>query len=416
MTGGPLKAERLASVLERTADSLFVLDRDGRVVHATDRTCATLGCTRDQLVGEPLWEFVDSVASQDFERFWAAATQPDGLDMELVHRYLDGGVRPVRVRAHVDGSAEPPLLVAQAWSIRSHERLIEDLTRSEQRLNALLQAIPDMLFRLDSDGTILDFKAADQSQLAVPADQIIGRKMMELPLPADVRERGWTTILKAIETGERQQYEYRLEVPAGPRDFECRVVPSAAEECVCVVRDVTDRVTAQAEVVAQLEHLSEESTHDRLTGLLDRDAIRAELGRAICDASEDGSSVAVLFVDLDRFKQVNDRLGHATGDLVLRDAAASLRDSVRSSDAVGRVGGDEFVVIIRNVNGESQARTTAHKLAERLTRRIDSPVGPIELGASVGVAIYPRDGLATEQVLNAADRAMYTAKRGRDKP
>ncbi len=407
------KAQRLTSVLEHTTDSLFVLDRDGHVLYATDRTCTILGYPRDQLIGIPLWEFADGVGPDEFAAFWDEAKQPAGLDMEMLHRYLDGTVRPVRVRACVDETADPPFLVAQAWSIRSHEQLVEDLTRSEQRLNALLQAIPDILFRITTDGTILDFKAHDQDQLAAPADEIVGSSLADGLLPPDVAEHGLEAIQRAVETSERQSFEYRLEVPAGSLDFECRVVPSGPDECVCMVRDVTERVMAEAEFVAQLEHLSEESTHDRLTGLLDRDAIRAELRRAICAASEDGTSVAVLFVDLDRFKQVNDQLGHATGDRVLKSSALSLRESIRSSDAVGRVGGDEFVVVLRDPKGEAHAQAIATKLAKRLSRRIQAPRGVIKLGASVGVAIYPRDGLTTEQILNAADRAMYTAKRAR---
>jgi len=407
------EAERLAAVLERTADSLFVLDRDGRVLYLTERTCAILGCTRAQAVGAPIWDIVDSIQEEEFAGLWAGASQPDGLDIERTHRYLDGGVRPVRVRAVVDDSADPPFLVTQVWSIRSHEQLVEDLTRSEQRLNALVEAIPDILFRISTDGTILDFKAHDEDQLAAPPSAIPGSNLADGLLPPHVAEHGLQTIREAVATSEPRTFEYRLDVPAGSLNFECRVVPSGPDECVCMVRDITDRVLAEAEVEAQLEHLSEESTHDRLTGLLDRDAIRAELRHAICAASVDGTGVAVLFVDLDRFKQVNDRLGHATGDRVLKASASSLRDSIRSSDAVGRVGGDEFVVILRDSKGEAHARMIAQKLARRLSRTIQSPSGVIRLGASVGVAIYPRDGLTTEEILNAADQAMYTAKRAR---
>lgn len=413
MVGPPPEPARLTAHLERTTDSLFVLTRAGQVLHATDRTCARLGYGPGELVGMQLWDFTVGVTPAAFAAFWERARGPDGVDIDSQIRRKDGTQLHVRVRASVDDETDPPYMVAQAWSIDAQMKALEALARGKQRLDALLQAIPDLLFRIGTDGTVLDFKAEDQSQLAAPVDEIVGSNLADGPLPPSVVERGLEAIRRAVDTNALQRFEYRLEVPAGLRDYECRVVPSGADECVCMVRDVTDRVLAEAAVVAQLEELSEISTHDPLTGLLNRDALRLQVAHAIRDARAGGDSVAVLFVDLDRFKQVNDQLGHATGDVVLREAASALRDSLRSTDAVGRVGGDEFVVLLRNAKGEAHARTIGRKLSKRLTRTIEAPDGPIALGASVGVAIYPRDGLTTDEILNTADRSMYAAKRTR---
>jgi diguanylate cyclase (GGDEF)-like protein/PAS domain S-box-containing protein len=172
------------------------------------------------------------------------------------------------------------------------------------------------------------------------------------------------------------------------------------------VQDVTDRKLAA-------ENLFHQARYDGLTGLPNRSLLLERLELALCRASRSGTRTAVLYIDVDQFKLVNDSLGHATGDNLLVDIARRLREGVRTDDTVGRFGGDEFVVICEGLEGESDARN----LAERVGRLIDAPirVGKAQhyVTVSTGVAVGgPRD--TAEELLSDADAAMYRAKaRGR---
>jgi diguanylate cyclase (GGDEF)-like protein len=174
---------------------------------------------------------------------------------------------------------------------------------------------------------------------------------------------------------------------------------------VLCVSDITEATTMRRE----LEH---QARFDRLTGCLNPAASVAAVGRALAGAGEGGAGTAVLFVDLDRFKPVNDELGHAIGDLVLAAVADRLRELVRSDDRVGRIGGDEFLVVCPGTTWE-----VAGTIAERITAALDAPIvvgeSTVRIGASVGVA-WSRDAAATaESLVDQADAAMYARKRAR---
>jgi len=300
--------------------------------------------------------------------------------------------------------------------LESRDHAIDELARSEARLRALVEAIPDLLFRVSANGTFLDFKTPDEAQLAVPPDRIIGTNLAEGPFPPALVRRGLSAISDAIANDHPQTFQYELEVPLGKRHFECRVVRSGLDECVFIVRDVTDRVQADAALEAGLERLRESARHDRLTGLLDREAVRTMLDLAVRSAERRRTSVAVLFIDLDGFKEVNDRCGHLVGDAVLSEAASTIQAAIRSRDVVGRMGGDEFAVVLEDIKGPDEARAVGRKIAESIAADavVDDP--PIRLTASVGLALYPEDGADAPSLLDAADRAMYEAKRARVAP
>lgn len=157
------------------------------------------------------------------------------------------------------------------------------------------------------------------------------------------------------------------------------------------------------------------ASYDLLTGLPNRMLITRLLGQAVARAQRQDQRFAVLFVDLDRFKAVNDSLGHHAGDQLLIEIAQRLRDSVRASDTVGRLAGDEFVVILENIRSPEEVLA----LAEKLRHTVQEPV-PIEgqaaqVGASIGIALYPEHGRSVEELLRRADAAMYAVKAaGRD--
>ena len=158
--------------------------------------------------------------------------------------------------------------------------------------------------------------------------------------------------------------------------------------------------------------LREEATHDPLTGLANRRLFYDRLHQAIRHAHRYGGKMCILYVDLDRFKDINDRHGHHVGDVVLTEVAKRLTSSIRDSDTVARMGGDEFAVLLEAVQGREDCLTAAHNIEQALNADMGLFGLDVVIAASVGLAIYPDDGADEDALLRAADAAMYRVKSG----
>ena len=184
-----------------------------------------------------------------------------------------------------------------------------------------------------------------------------------------------------------------------------------AQRIVGVASDVTNRRQSEQRI-AYLAH------HDALTGLPNRALLQDRIEQAIAHSNRNATQVAVMFIDLDHFKTINDSLGHQQGDLLLQLVAARIQDGMREIDTVARLGGDEFVIVIPALSNDDQgsdATAVAQKLLERLSAHFHLPSHDLHIGASIGISIYPNDGATAEILMRNADTAMYHAKgRGRN--
>lgn len=292
----------------------------------------------------------------------------------------------------------------------------------------VLEAAPDALVIVDEQGTIL--------QLNDPTEQLFGYKRAELlgrPIEVLVPAR-----YHAAHVGHRTTYQQaprRRPMGDGPElyglradgtEFPVEISLSPLRTrgstlVIAAIRDISARKRAEAERShlirerALYAEISRLARHDALTGLPNRSLLRDRLEGAIASAHRHVHHLAVLFLDLDRFKQVNDSLGHATGDQLLQAVAARLSESVRTTDTVCRQGGDEFVILLSEV----QHREDAAAAAAKIISAVNGPhrVGPHELHVtvSVGIAMYPDDGSDADTLIRTADIAMYEAKdHGRD--
>jgi len=165
----------------------------------------------------------------------------------------------------------------------------------------------------------------------------------------------------------------------------------------------------------QIEHdnrvLESQALHDQLTGLPNRRLLADRLSMALVHARRDKSAMAVVYLDLDGFKQLNDRMGHGAGDLLLKLVANRLVGAVREEDTVARLGGDEFMLVLRNVGAPDDAATVARKAIEALAQPFDIEGNTVSITASAGVGVYPVHGEDADTLTKSADQAMYAAKR-----
>jgi diguanylate cyclase (GGDEF)-like protein len=189
-----------------------------------------------------------------------------------------------------------------------------------------------------------------------------------------------------------------------------RGTPSFSEDDRVHVQNLADRVAVALSAVEREAQLYRQAHYDPLTGMPNRMYLKDRLTQDLAHAHREHTRLAVLFLDLDRFKDVNDTLGHAAGDRLLKVVATRLRGCVREADMVARLGGDEFVIVLGNVSAPRVAQIVAENMIRALSAPIDIDGRETFVGASIGVTLYPDDGASSEELLRKADNAMYRAK------
>ncbi|MEO6365192.1 MAG: diguanylate cyclase [Luteimonas sp.] len=269
----------------------------------------------------------------------------------------------------------------------------------------LLDLVPDAVCVVDADGTFLYVSGSFERILGYTRDEVLGRRAFELVHPdnrAGTEQQAAHVMGGAFQRHFRNRYVHK-DGHAVDIQWSARWHPEFGVR-IAVAREVSElRLAEQA-----LEHLA---THDALTGLPNRHQLQLALHRALDQASALGDRLALLYLDLDGFKAVNDRGGHGVGDRLLREVATRLRQGLRQSDLVARVGGDEFVVLLYGCHDSAAAATVADTLRARLRPVFSLPEGDISLDASIGIACFPADGSDAESLLSHADNAMYAVKR-----
>lgn len=304
------------------------------------------------------------------------------------------------------------LLVAYAlWSARQLAAVNRQLQRARRHAQATLHAIDDGVITVDPGGTVR--YANPMAQLQSGGTLAPGMSVLQaLPLDADSLARLETALASCLADARpvRLTSHLHLHLPNehAPRFLQVAASPllgprDQLDGAVLVLVDVSDAVAA----AHRADHAA---THDALTGLPNRVLLQDRLGLAIARGLRRNSAVAVLFLDLNRFKRINDSLGHRQGDEVLKIVAQRLRRVCRETDLVSRWGGDEFVVVVEDLSGQDGAAAVAGKVVAAL--REDIELGELRLpsACSVGIAMAPQDGCDADALLARADMAMYRAK------
>jgi predicted signal transduction protein with EAL and GGDEF domain/FixJ family two-component response regulator len=310
-----------------------------------------------------------------------------------------------------------PLLAHRIRYVLRGARTIEALRVSEQKNAALVKAIPDGLLLVNANGVI---DHCFNPVAGLPQSRSAQHLVDMIPRSAHARA---LVCLASTLRGEPAEFEFSLPSESRPtRHLECRYLPNATGQVLVIVRDITERKETQA-------HIQRLAYYDALTGLPNREWIGDYLSRSLAEAQLQQGSVALLYVDLDQFKRINDTLGHGTGDALLRQVAERLRGALAHigeeepdpftnveggappvRGQLARVGGDEFIVVLSGQPGE----TIAAHAAERILAALATPFrqGSYELVVtpSIGIALFPEHGSDAQNLLKNADGAMYEAK------
>jgi diguanylate cyclase (GGDEF)-like protein/PAS domain S-box-containing protein len=288
-----------------------------------------------------------------------------------------------------------------------------ELRATRDDLESTLNAIPDLLFELGLDGRIHHYRSARSDLLAVPPEMFLGRLMSEV-VPPEAAAGCHAALEAAHHTGYSAGHQYRLELGGATHWFELSIarkdaaMPGDEARFIALSRDITERKQAEARS-HQLAYF------DGLTGLPNRRMLLDRMEHALHNALNAAQVGAVLYIDLDNFKQINDARGHTVGDALLMQVAQRLTQQLRPGDTVARLGGDEFVVLVHNVASDMESAGRAALLvAEEIRAVLEAPytiaTHLYSTTGSIGITLFPKRGEGVEDLLREADTAMYRAK------
>ena len=314
------------------------------------------------------------------------------------------------------------LLIRQVIDMWHHEeqaerfRLAEQaLWASETYLNAILRFSPALISVKDLDGNVVLASEHFKQMANIDENGFVGKNVFDV-YPKDVAQ----AIFDIDTAAKTKQQTYEVELDLMHKDGSMHTYlmvkfPLRSKENrvfgVCTIgTDISERKLAENALREQQSRLNYMAFHDSLTGLPNRSLFYDRIYHGLARARRSHSKVALMLLDIDRFKNINDSLGHDAGDLMLKAISTRLSEGVRDMDTVARLGGDEFVIVLEGVHDIEDVMFVANKLLVTLARPIEISGHEISSTVSIGVSIFPEDGLDTDELLKHADIAMYKAK------
>lgn len=337
--------------------------------------------------------------------------------VEIARSMLIAWQRAIAVAAFSIGLGLAIFIALRVLPLRALDRALGSLAAEKERLRVVVDNAMDGIFSLDHRGLVESFNAAAEKMFGYSAAELAGQRIDHLlpdldPLELEDAEAGLVGESEGLRRdGSRFPIEYAISRAEGE---------GGGFRVIGIVRDITERRQAQ-------EALSRLANYDSLTGLPNRNLFRDRLSRAVARARRNGELLALIFLDLDRFKNINDTLGHAVGDELLQTVAKRIRYTLRETDSVGhldngkgessppstevsRLGGDEFTIILENIGSADNAAPVARRVLDAIASPIPLAGRSLYVSASAGISVYPGDDPDPENLLKNADTAMYRAK------
>jgi diguanylate cyclase (GGDEF)-like protein/PAS domain S-box-containing protein len=406
--------EQLFQRLVETVHDAVIVHRK-KILFANSRFLTLLGATSKEVVGKPLSQFVAAdyveLVRSNLERRLAGESAAERYEVELVGP--KGQVTRVELSSAVIDSAGEPALFVTVQEMMPEGA--DDSPASKPRAMVTLDAMGESVITVDTEGRIDYVNQSGAALLGQAFDQVMGKLFSDVAALVDETDRHslGDPVRKALTTGGRVTMGRRaVLVPANgspERSVEISVTPLRFDNkemlgLVIVMHDTS-------ELRGLTRQMTYQASHDALTGLVNRREFERRLAESVDSAQTGDSAHALCYLDLDRFKTVNDTCGHTAGDNMLREVASLIKEAVRDSDTVGRIGGDEFALLLVGCPLEK-----ARQIADDVVRSVNEyrfvwKDKIFDIGVSIGLVEIGRDTGTIEDLMNSADSACYVAKK-----
>lgn len=408
--------KRYRTLFETNVDGIAYYDLDGKCLDANETYCAMLG--RDW------YEAVDMTSEEITPTHWHTidqrirSSQLDSIqhcqeyEKELIRK--DGTVFPVNIRQclHLNEKGHPIAFWLLVRDISQQKATMEELEHSRQLLNETGKLAKVGGWEMFPDQTIILTQEA-YSILQISSDQIDLQQLTEF----FINEQK-LLLKKSVEiTYESEEpLDLTLQVPRNEGNQWLRIQGHVKDNedntrtIVGAIQDITETKVTQNKLMEHEAHLKYLAHHDALTGLPNRLLYNDRVTHAISRASREDYMLAVLLLDLDRFKVINDSLGHDIGDRFLKSIASRASMAIRDSDTFARLGGDEFVVLLEGIESTQDVIYITQKIQTAISKPVQVDHHNLHSSASIGIAMYPEDGEYVDELLRCADAAMYRVK------
>ena len=416
-----LQLKLMQFAMDHASVEIYWLGRDARIYYANNHACETLGYTREELLQLSLPDIDPNYPVEKWDEHWQRLKHDKTQSFETLHKRKDGVVFPVEVVANYVCVEGHEYNVGFARDITERKRVEEALHEEEEFFRMISENVEDYIAVIDLEGRRL-YNNPSYSRLFGNAQAMKGTGSFTEIHPGD-RERVKQLFKKTIQTGIGHRTEFRFVLENGSIHYMesiGRLIKNSLGEplhVIVVSRDITDRKQAE-DLIYDL------AFHDSLTKLPNRRLLSDRLRQTMAASKRSGLYGALMFIDLDNFKPLNDEHGHGAGDILLIEAASRMRSCVREIDTVARFGGDEFVVMLIELDRDKaksakQAAIVAEKVRAALAEPYLIPIhreGKAETTiqhkctSSIGIALFINDEGSEEEIIIWADKAMYQAK------
>lgn len=406
-------SRRYRLMVDNAYDLTCVLDADGRIDYANAAYARVLGYMRDELKGRYFGELVHIRDGEAIKPMVDAALNgktTGNISLRIRPKDGNGWVTVEAVaKALPDADWQVRQVVIHAHNITAHRRAQDELRANESRFRDFAASSADWLWETDAAGVLVYVSPGVMGVLGCSPESLLGQDQTDVLFHEDIN----TT---------RELIQSRIERKESYRDLEFWT-KSVSGERVCLrvsgvpVLDENQQLKGYRGAVSNItaskldrENMYRMATSDHLTGLLNRTRFKEELERAVSLSKHHNTRGVMMFIDLDRFKEINDTHGHEAGDRILQEVAQILRQHMRSTDVVARLGGDEFGIIMHNID-----LPTAEDKVNRIIERVKALVVPyngakLTTTMSIGMVQYPQDDRSVDHLIMSADLAMYRAK------
>lgn len=397
---------RFRALVETSPDGIIEVDDAGTILYCNASYLRLVGAQRpEQVIGQKVMRFLHPdyhpVVDSRIQNLEELAQIPF---IEEKYIRLDGTVIPVEVGA-ARTSTNPPKLMAIVRDISRHKQAEEALRASEARFRALVQHSFDVTLIVSVLGDVL-YASPNAPRLRI-RKMAGGTNIFDYLSIEDVERCKHLLDCLLLRPGEIVQTEVCLPLERGGIGWfeiwgQNQLTDTAVGGIVLNIRDISERKAYQSTI----EHLA---YHDPLTGLSNRRMLREQADQFLAQSQRGGREATLIYLDLDRFKEVNDTLGHEAGDELLVQVARRIQNCVRSGDLLARLGGDEFAILLGETTIEG-ATDAARRVLAVLQQPFTVADTTLRIGASLGLGVYPRDGHNLDDLMRVADIAMYRAK------